>query len=118
MKIEFAVSAEALLTIGGATVLSVIIAMWVKHYLANWRWTPLVVLGITEAFTMTAQFIVSAGVLAWGGVYAAVLMGLFGASLAVFGYETVVNALGLAGVGPRSVASQVEKAKALLAKEG
>lgn len=116
MTIEFAISADALLTIGGATVLSVIVAMWVKHYLANWRWTPLVVLGITWTFTLAAQAIVSAGALTWGGVLSAVLMGLFAASLAVFGYETVANGLGLAGVGPRSEASQIEKAKALLGR--
>ena len=31
----------------------------------------------------------------------AVLVGFFGATLAVYGYETVLNILGKAGVGPR-----------------
>lgn len=117
MTVEFAINAGALLTVVGAAVTSSLIALWVKHYLANWRFTPLVVLAITEALLFGAQLIVQQGRLTGDGALTAALVGLAAASLSVFGYEVVVNALGLAGVGPRSVAGQVERAKALLGKE-
>lgn len=114
MGIEFSVSAGALLTVTGAATFAVILTIWTKHYLSNWRYTPLLVLGITETVTMLAQVIVSLGQLTGDGALAAAQMGFIGATLAVFGYETVVNALGLAGVGARSEAAQVKNAQALL----
>lgn len=116
MKIEFAISADALLTVTGAATFAVILTLWTKHYLSDWRYTPLLVLGITEAVTMLAQVIVSLGRITGEGMLAAALMGFIGATLAVYGYEAVANALGLAGVGPRSEASQVAKAQVLLGK--
>ena len=117
MGIEFNISAGALLTVTGAATFAAILTLWTKHYLSNWRFTPLLVLAITETVTVLAQLIVSQGTITGDGALAAALMGFIGASLAVFGYEAIVNALGLAGVGPRSVAGQVERAKALLGKE-
>ena len=114
MGIEFNISAGALLTVTGAATFAAILTLWTKHYLSNWRFTPLLVLGITETVTMLAQVIVSLGQMTGEGALAAALMGFVGATLAVFGYETVVNALGLAGVGPRSETQQIQNARALL----
>ena len=86
MGIDFPITGEALLTVLGSAAFSVLISMWLKHYLADWRYTNLFVLGIAELFAVTARL----------------LVGMIGATLATFGYETVTNLLGLAGVGRRS----------------
>lgn len=118
MSIDFPIHAASLLTVGGIAVLGAVIAMWFKHYLANWRWTPLFVLGICLVFSILAQIVDGGWPLTLERALVAILIALFGASLAVFGYETISNALGLLGVGPRSPASQVTKAQELLATQG
>jgi hypothetical protein len=45
--------------------------------------------------------------------FAAILLGFLGASVATFGYETVVNLLGKAGVGPRSDERLISEALAV-----
>ncbi len=114
MGIEFPIEARALLTIVGIATAAAILALWFKHYLSNWRWTPLAVLGLCMVLAFLAQCIVAEWRPTGAQLLSAGLIGLFGTSLAVFGYEGASNALGLLGVGPRSEEAQVSKAKELL----
>ena len=101
MGIDFPITGEALLTVLGSAAFAVVISMWLKHYLADWRFTNLLVLGISELFAVAARLIVG-GPVDGPGILGAVLVGLAGATLATYGYETVTNLLGLAGIGRRS----------------
>jgi hypothetical protein len=102
MGIEFPIDVGALLTIAGAAVFASVVGQWLKSYLSEWRYTNLLVLALAEIAAVTAQFIAAAWHPSAQAVYAAVLIGLFGATLATFGYETVANLLGKAGIGKRA----------------
>jgi len=98
VEIPFPVEAAQLLTVAGVAVFSGLLGEWLKRYLPDWRWTNLLVLAIALAL--------SAGALAVQ-LYAPVLepflnvllVAFAGASLATFGYETIMNLLGVLGVG-------------------
>lgn len=101
VEIPFPVEAAQLLTVAGVAVFSGLLGEWLKRYLPDWRWTNLLVLAIALAL--------SAGALAVQ-LYAPVLepflnvllVAFAGASLATFGYETIMNLLGVLGVGKRA----------------
>lgn len=118
MGIDFPITAGALLTVVGIAILGSIITLWVKQFAGDWRFTPLVVLGLCLALAQGAQVVAAGWPPPLEAVLVALLIGFFGASLAVFGYETLVNALGRAGVGPRSEEAQTAKARALLERSG
>jgi hypothetical protein len=102
MGIEFPVDGGALLTIAGAAVFASVVGQWLKSYLAEWRYTNLLVLALAEVAAVVAQIIAADGRPSAAAIYAAVLIGLFGATLATFGYETISNLLGKAGIGKRA----------------
>lgn len=102
MGIEFPIDVGALLTIAGAAVFASVVGQWLKSYLSEWRYTNLLVLALAEIAAVTAQCIAMDWVPTGAGIYSAVLIGLFGATLATFGYETVANLLGKAGIGQRA----------------
>ena len=106
--IDLPITAEMLLTVLGSAAFSVLISMWLKHYLADWRYTNLLVLGIAELFAIAARLVL--GAVSGGSVLGALLVGLAGATLATYGYEVVNNLLGLAGIGRRSDAAIVAQA--------
>lgn len=114
MDIEFPINAQTLSTIMGIAITGSVLALWFKRYLPDWRWTPLAVLGLCLSLAFLAQCIIADWQPTGSQLLSAGLIGLFGASLAVFGYEGISNALGLVGLGPRSEASQIGKAKDLL----
>lgn len=93
----FPVELAGVLTAAGAAVLAAILAMWYKRYVKR-EIVPLCVLATTEVICVVAQLIMSSWRPTGAEMLMAVLFGLFGASLAVFGYENVKNALKLAGV--------------------
>ncbi len=109
--IEFPVTSEALLTLFGGVVVAAIAGLWLKHYLADWRYTPLVVLACTELVLLLVLFATTGWRPSSEQLVSVALMALFGASLETFGYEAVVNALGLAGFGHRSDMAQLERAR-------
>jgi multisubunit Na+/H+ antiporter MnhB subunit len=102
MGIEFPINAAAVLTIAGAAILTALLGLWLKHYLPDWRFTNLLVLALAIVLVMLAQCVVTQWRPSGEALYAAFLVALAAASLATFGYETIVNALGLAGIGKRS----------------
>ena len=101
MGIEFPVTVGAILTVGGAAIFAALVAQWLKSYLADWRYTTLLVLAIALVVAVMAQCIATGWRPNSEAIFVAVLIGFFGATLAVYGYETVLNLLGKAGVGPR-----------------
>jgi len=109
--IEFPISSEALLTLFGAVIVAIIAGLWLKRYLPDWRYTPLVVLACTELVLLLVLFATTGWRPGSEQLVSVALMALFGASLETFGYEAVVNALGLAGFGHRSDMAQLERAR-------
>jgi len=102
MSIEFPITPESGLTILGAATIASLSGLWLKQFLGDWRYTPLLILGLAEIVANGAQLIVTMGQPSAAAMYTAAMLGFFGATLAVFGYEVVTNALGLIGVGKRS----------------
>lgn len=97
----FPVTIDAAFTIAGAAVVCVVLTQLLKHYLPDWRFTNLL------AWLVTLIVVEIAGLFATpaGGIpqqlYVGFLYSIFGVSLATFGFETIANLLGKAGVGPR-----------------
>lgn len=116
MQFDLTVSVEALGTVVGASVIVVILTMFTKHYLPDWRFTPLLVLLQSEVLCVGASLIVGAP--SSTALANAALTGLVAAALAVFGYEAVINALGHAGVGPRSEQALERSAREALERVG
>jgi hypothetical protein len=90
-------TADGFLDVRVAGVICLLATQWLKRYLPDWRPTNLLALVITVAVELAAT--------AWSGQgrwFEAVWAGLVGASLATFGYETLSNLAGWAGIGPRA----------------
>jgi uncharacterized membrane protein YeaQ/YmgE (transglycosylase-associated protein family) len=98
---NFPITAAMLYTLVGAILFAGLATQWLKKYLGDWRFTGLVCLALAVAFEFAAAW-VSQGKMDAEIAFAAVLLGVVGASVATFGYETIVNMLGLIGKGPRS----------------
>ena len=103
-------------TVAGSAALCVLVTRWLKEYLPDWRYTSLLSLGITLVLVeiAAAAFLQDAPILE--RLYNGGLVALAGASLGVFGRETVLNILGVAGVGSRSDAALAAKARDVLRK--
>lgn len=80
-----------------AAALAALLAQWLKSYLPEWRYTNLLVLALAIAVQMAATAL--AGTYNWWG---AIWAGFLGASVATWGYETVQNLTGAAGLGARA----------------
>lgn len=118
MGIEFPITVSAMLTVAGAAIFAGIVALWLKEHLPDWRWTNLAVLGLAEIAALVAQLIASSGRPTAEAIYSAFLIGLFGASLATWGYEGISNVLGKLGVGSRSPAALMADAIVKLRNAG
>ena len=112
----FPTTASAVYTVAGAAALCVMATAWLKRFLEDWRFTPLLALGITlvlveiaaAAFITTAPF--------WERVYIGFLVAVAGASVGTFTRELLLGMLGVAGVGSRSDAALAAKARDVLRK--
>ncbi len=80
-----------------AALLAGLVAQWLKAYLAEWRYTNLLVLAVAVAAELAATAL-SGACDWWGAAWA----GFLGASIATFGYETIQNLRGAAGIGARA----------------
>lgn len=108
-------NAAMLFTSAGVIVFAVLVTQWLKAYLKDWRFTGLLCLGIAVVAEFVAGYIVNKR-MSLEIAAVAILLGFLGASVATFGYETVVNLLGKAGVGPRSDNALAAQARSLLKK--
>ena len=97
----FPVTAQALWTLLGATVWSALMTQWVKHYLPDWRWTNLLALGLTLLLILPVGILIIAEGALGERIVQSILMSVIGTALATWGYEALLNLLGLAGVGAR-----------------
>jgi glucan phosphoethanolaminetransferase (alkaline phosphatase superfamily) len=88
-----------LLTVAGAAAVCVVLTQWLKQYLPDWRFTNLLALALTTVLAEIAAAL--SGPFSAQSAFAAFVTALAGASLATFGYETIINLLGFAGMGPR-----------------
>ncbi len=92
---------EGLLNPAAAAVVALIISLWTERYLSDWRWRPILLLilsmGLQALWHLLANLEPSRAML-----FGVIWNGLLGASVAVFGQETVYNLFGLLNVGPRS----------------
>lgn len=79
-----------------AAAVAALLAQWLKGYLPEWRYTNVLVLLLAIGIEVAAAAL--AGSRNW---WLACWSGFLGASIATFGYETVLNLLGVAGGGPR-----------------
>jgi 4-hydroxybenzoate polyprenyltransferase len=102
MSIEFPTEVAAYRAPFAVAFAVAILVQILKPQLKDWRWTNIASLGLSEVLAMLAALIEAGwrpdGALLFSGA----MVGLFGAGLAVLGYETVVNILGLLGKGSRS----------------
>lgn len=97
----FPVTAQTLWTLLGATVWSVLMTQWIKHYLPDWRWTNLLALGLTLLLVLPVGILIIAEGTLGERIVQSILMSVAGTGLATWGYEALLNLLGLAGVGAR-----------------
>jgi len=115
MGIEFPITVRGFLTVLGLAVFStLLVSLWFKQYLKDWRFTNLLALAISLALSFLAQFIISRWRPSAEALFAAFLIGFFGTTLGCWGYEAVFNLLGALGVGKRSDQALAEQARKLL----
>lgn len=114
--IEFTFELADLLTVGGAIVVAVLVGLWARNALKDWRWTPWVVLAVAMGIMVAVDIVVEAGNPTWSDVVKALLLAGLGVSLETFGYETILNALGAAGLGKRSEGALLDRARAMVAR--
>jgi len=100
--IEFPITVASFLTVLGIALTSTLVVQWIKSYLAEWRYTNLVALGLALVLSEIAQAILMQWHPTAEGIFAAGLIGFFGATLGCFGNELVKNLLGKIGIGSRS----------------
>jgi TctA family transporter len=101
----FPTQPEGLLNPVIAAVVAQLIALWLASYLKDWRWKDLLCLALTCAVLVAARVAGQTSSLTYGDVFSALWMGFVGASIATFGYETVMNLLGMVNRGPRATDS-------------
>lgn len=94
---DFPITAEALATLVSAAFAAGLATQWLKKYLGDWRFTPILVLALSIVVQLAAT--VYSGQMDW---WSAVALGFIGASIATFGYETILNLLGVVGKGSRA----------------
>lgn len=106
MSIDFPTKVEAYATpFAVALVVALVIQLLIKPHLKEWRWTPLVALGLGEILALAAAVIIAGGKPNAANIFSGTMVGFFGWALAVAGYEGITNVLGLLGKGPRSNAA-------------
>ena len=96
------ITIESLASFGGGLFLAAVAGLWLKHYLSDWRYTPIFVLGLTFVLVEAANWLYYAAAFTWQQAGLAAFWALFASTLETWGYEAVVNVLGTMGVGKRS----------------
>lgn len=99
--LEEFVTLEALATVPGLAVVTALLMQVVKPYLSDWRYTPLAATGLAMALSVLFRLALD-GSLGLGSVLVALIVGFFGSTAAVYGYEVLADLLGRAGIGGRS----------------
>lgn len=116
--IPFPLDPTALLTVLGMALLSGLVSQWLKAYLPDWRWTNVMVLVVAEVLAVITQLVYTNFHPTAVAMWSACLVAFFGASVATFGYETIINLLGTMGVGRRSDDALMAAAKTKVPDKG
>lgn len=93
-------SIESLLTLAGMAAFITLVVQFVKQYVANWRWTNLVAMGVGLVVGLIATGIVRG--LTPRTVLDTILLALVAGATSSGLFETISNLRGLAGAGPRA----------------
>lgn len=94
-------TANGLLNPAAAALVALIMGLWINQFMKDWRWQPLLLLGLSIATQWLWHFL--AVLPATREMAFQVLwFGFLGASIAVFGQETIYNMVGMLNIGPRS----------------
>lgn len=101
-----------LLSFAGSILVAGVAGLWLKHYLADWRFTPVLVLAVTLAVMLAINAAVGAD---WIDV---AIFAVLGATVETFGYEALTNIAGRYGVGNRSDDALEQQALKTLADKG
>lgn len=91
-----------------AAIMATLLNLWIEDHLKDWRWKQITLL----ALSIGLQFLAGAATgAAWQpeAAFQAAWHGFLGASVAVYGQETILNILGLANRGPRTANALREK---------
>jgi hypothetical protein len=99
---DIPITYEALASFGGGLFLAFLAGQWLAKYLKDWRWTNLLVLGVTIVLIELAHWLTYGAEFTGRQAGLAAFWGFFAASAETLGYETVLNVLGRMGVGKRS----------------
>lgn len=114
--ISGAAALEILGTVLGIAVFASFVLEWGKRQ-ANWPSTPWLALALAILLSALVRFAID-GTMTLAAVIVALVTGFFGASLAVFGYDIVLDTLGRIGIGPKTPEAKLDKAKGTVAAEG
>ena len=98
----FPTTASGVFTVAGAAIICVLVVQWLKGYVTDSRWYNLAGLLITFAIVEVAGMFLVETASAGERLFIGFLVALAGASMATFGWETITNLAGKAGVGPRA----------------
>ena len=99
---DYPITLEAFLTVPGVGLATALVMQILKRELPDWRWTNIVSGGVGILLAVLAQLLLTDFAPSGQAVFETVMVGLFGAATATYGYEVVQNARGIAGSGPRA----------------
>jgi len=111
---SFTLTPESILTVAGATVLISLLTQIFKSFLGDKKWTTLLAIGIGLAIMLFATLAAAGWDWRAGQWLQSLLTFLYAVAVAVLGYETVSNTLGILGLGDRSAEAVEKKAVATL----
>jgi len=114
MNLTEYLSPETLQSLGLSVLLAVLVGLWAKAFVREWRFRPFVVLIMTLLLRLAGLYVAKDMDPAPEEIYNVALVTFGAVCLETFGYEAIINALGKAGVGSRSESAQVEQAMDLL----
>lgn len=107
---EFPLDVYGFASVAGVAVFVGVVLQWVKKLLPDWRYTNLVGLALGEAAAVAAGVIIFGGKPGPDVIFSSLMIGFFGATVATFGYEGLLNILGALQFGPRSDRALNERA--------
>lgn len=101
------------LKVAGVALFAGAVTTWLRKFLPDWRLTPVLVLVLAMAASVTAAVIQFRAALTWSRVFSACAAGFWGATLATFGYEGIANILSFINLRPRTEDRAIDAAREL-----
>ena len=88
---EYPITPEQMMTVAAIGAFGAVVVQWLKQYVPEGagHWVNLIALGICEVVAFAAMAITEG--LRADTAFTAVMLGLFGATLATYGYEVLKN---------------------------